>query len=277
MRCLNLPLTNSPSTCATSGGDGHRDRWCARGLTSWASRLPRTRAAERPTGDVRGYVGTPAQYWQPPPREPSIPPFNSQLHSPIIPSGLCLCRCQSCCLPSRWDSRSAARRCLPSRPSIMLVRHQPLTQLVPYWFIHTGQLPFLPHGLTTRAVLKVSRQLCGEVRPASCLNEYRPSSRMNVNASGEMRPGKGPKDVQGGEVARAPKRAWMTTDSMLCTLATRASVRHHGRHQTEVRRGSSLGAARTLTHVRIAVWSRSLEFAVGSRGMVSNSCEAFGR
>lgn len=29
---------------------------------------PRTRAAERPTGDVRGYVGTPpAQYWQPPP------------------------------------------------------------------------------------------------------------------------------------------------------------------------------------------------------------------
>ena len=166
MRCLNLPLTNSPSTCATSGGDGHRDRWCARGLTSWASRLlGHVQRSVRQVTCGAMWARRPRSTGSRHRREPSIPPFNPQLHSPIIPSGLCLCRCQSCCLPSRWDSRSAARRCLPSLPSIMLVTHQPLTQLVPYWFIHTGQLPFLPHGLTTRAVLKVSRQLLRQGPP----------------------------------------------------------------------------------------------------------------
>lgn len=82
-----------------------------------------------------------------------------------------------------------------------------------------------------------------------------------------------------GEVARAPKRAWMTTDSMLCTLATRASVRHHGRHQTEVRQGSVWARRARHTRADCGVESKSgvrcrleghgIKFVRGVRSLIS--------
>ena len=100
---------------------------------------------------------------------------------------------------------------------------------------------------------------CGKVRPASCLNEYRPSSRMNVNASEGNRPGKGPKDVQGG--GSCPRAQARVDDHRFNAVHPRHPRQRSSPWQASNRgeTGLSLGAARTShtcgLRCGVEVWS----------------------